>query len=124
MDVTLHEYHKKWGCPIIEIRQQAWHALYWKDAVITAGDFLVETVRDSGSRGLVNNTMDIQTRNGASILSGLTLRVVEIRGNCNDGIVASCAKIGLSSLLHFQQDHGRDFFRSLRRVRIINQYRV
>jgi hypothetical protein len=61
--------------------------------ITLAGDFLVETVGDSGSRGLVDNTKDVQTRNGASILSGLTLGVIEIRGNCDDGIVANCAKI-------------------------------
>ena len=38
----------------------------------------VETIGDSGSGGLVDDTKNIETSNGTSILGGKTLRVVEV----------------------------------------------
>lgn len=69
-----------------------------------AVSLLLETVGKSGSSGLVNNTEDVQTGNLTSVLGGLTLRVVEVSGNGNDGILNGFAEVGLSSLLHLVED--------------------
>jgi hypothetical protein len=37
-----------------------------------------ETVRDSGSSRLIDNTKDVETRNCTGILCGLTLQVVKV----------------------------------------------
>lgn len=47
---------------------------------------LVETVGNSGGCGLVDDTEDVETRDGSSILGGLTLGVVEISGDCKISI--------------------------------------
>ena len=61
--------------------------------IALAGDLLVKPVGNSSSGGLIDNMENVQTRNGTSILSGLTLRVVEVCGNSRNGIIASCAEI-------------------------------
>ena len=71
-------------------------------------DLLVETVGDSGSGGLVNDSENVEAGNETSILGGLTLAVVEVGGDSNDGVVDSLAKVGLSGLSHLGQDHGRN----------------
>ena len=70
-----------------------------------ADDLLVETVGNSGSSGLVDDTEHVHAGNGPSIFGGLTLRIVEVRRNSDDGIVDGGAEIGLSSLLHLQEHH-------------------
>jgi hypothetical protein len=65
---------------------------------------LLKTVGKSGSGGLVNNTENVQTGNLTSILGGLTLRVVEISGDSNDGVLDGLAEVGLGGLLHLVED--------------------
>ena len=48
-----------------------------KDIALVLG-FLVKAVRNSGSSGLVDDTEDLETSNGTSILGSKTLRVVEV----------------------------------------------
>lgn len=74
--------------------------------------FLVETVSNSSRSGLVNDTEDIEAGNKTSILGSLTLGVVEVGGDGDDGIVDSAAKIRLRSLSHLGEDHGGDLLRS------------
>ena len=71
---------------------------------------LVETVGDSGSRGLINNAEHFEASNGASIFGGLSLSIVEVSGHSNNGVFHFLTKVVLSSLLHLRQNHGRDFF--------------
>ena len=73
--------------------------------VTFADDLLVETVGNSGSSGLVDNTEYVHAGNGPSIFGGLTLRVVEVGRNGYDGIVDGGTEIRLSSLLHLQKHH-------------------
>ncbi len=62
-------------------------------------DLLVETVGDSGRSGLVDDTEDVQAGDETSILGSLTLRVVEVGGDSDDGIVDS-ARRGSSQQSH------------------------
>ena len=78
-----------------------------EDITLTNG-LLVETVSDSSSSGLVDDTEDVKTRDGTSVLGGLTLRIVEVGGDSDDGVVDLLAKVGLSGLLHLAEDHTTD----------------
>ena len=44
--------------------------------VALGADLLVKTVGDGGSSRLVDDTKDVQTRDGTGILGGLTLKVI------------------------------------------------
>src|SRR4051812_19394049 len=55
-----------------------------------------ETVGDSGGGGLVDDTENVQASNGTGVLGGLTLVVVEVGGNSDDGLLDLLAELGLS----------------------------
>ena len=71
---------------------------------------LVETVGDGGSCGLVDDTEDLETGNGTGVHGGVTLSIVEVGGNGNDGVGNLLSKVSLGNLLHLDQDHGGYFF--------------
>ena len=70
---------------------------------------LVETVGNGGGGGLVDDTLDVEASDGTGVLGGLTLRVIEVSGDSDDGVVDSLAEIGFSDLLHLGKHHRRDF---------------
>jgi len=76
--------------------------------VALALSLLVETVGNGGGGGLVNDTLDVEASDGTGILGGLTLRVVEVSWDGDDGVVDSLAEVSLSDLLHLGEDHGGD----------------
>src|SRR5271154_5997583 len=78
--------------------------------VLFALCFLVETVGDGGSGRFVDDTKDIKPCNQTGVLGGLSLRVVEISGDCDDGVFGRSTKVCFSGLAHLCEDHGRDFF--------------
>ena len=53
-------------------------------------------------------TKNIETSNGTSILGGVTLSIVEVSGDGNDSLGDGLSELGLSDLLHLDEDHGRD----------------
>jgi hypothetical protein len=61
-----------------------------------------ETVGDSGSGRLVDDTEDVKTSNGTGILGGLTLVVVEVGGDSDDGLLDLLAELDLSDFLHLR----------------------
>ena len=62
-----------------------------------AADLLVETIGDGAAGSLmIHRTFVPET--------------VPVCGDSNNCIVARCAEVRLCGLLHFQEDHGRDFF--------------
>src|SRR6267154_6360810 len=55
--------------------------------VALADHLLFETVHDSSSCGLVDNTKDVHAREGTSGLGSLSLRVIEVCGDGDNSIV-------------------------------------
>ena len=43
------------------------------------------------------------------------LRIVEVGGDSDDGVVDGATKVRFGGLLHFVQDHGGNFLRGLKR---------
>ena len=85
-----------------------------EDITLTDG-LLIETVGDSSSSRLVDDTEDVETGDGTSVLGGLTLRIVEVGRDSDDSVVDGATKVRLGGLLHFVQDHGGNFLRGLKR---------
>eukprot|EP00759_Apiculatamorpha_spiralis_P028523 PhF_6_TR31118/c0_g1_i1/m.45546 len=71
---------------------------------------LVETVGDGGCRGFVDDAQDFQASNRSGILGGLTLRVVEVRGHGDDGLLHLLAQVRFRDFLHLRQHHGANLF--------------
>ena len=63
-------------------------------------DLLVETVGDGGSSGLVNDTEDVKAGNETGVLGSLTLRVVEVGRDRDNGVVDGTTEVGLGGLPH------------------------
>jgi len=74
--------------------------------VLLALALLVETVGNGGSGGLVDDTADVETSDGTSVLGGLSLGVIEVSGDSDDSTGDSLAEVSLSDLLHLGEDHG------------------
>ena len=71
---------------------------------------LVEAIGNGSSRGLVDDAHDVEAGNGAGILGGLTLGVVEVGGDGDDRVLDGLAEEGLGSFLHLGEHHGGDLF--------------
>ena len=80
--------------------------------VALALNLLVETVSNGSSSGLVDDTEDVKAGNETGILGGLTLGVVEVGGNSDDGVVDGATKVGLGGLTHLGENHGGNLLRS------------
>jgi hypothetical protein len=69
---------------------------------------LVETVGKGGGGRLVDDTQDVQSSNHTGVLGGLTLGVVEVGGDGDDGVLDILAHVGLGRLLHLSEDKATD----------------
>ena len=74
--------------------------------VTFAGVLLVETVRNSGSGGLVDDSENLHAGDGTGILGGLSLGIVEVSGHSDNGVVDLSTEVSLSGLLHLSEDEG------------------
>jgi hypothetical protein len=74
------------------------------DLAILAG--LVEAVGQRRRGGLVDDALDLETRDAAGVLGRLALRVVEIRGHGDDGFGHRLTEVILGGLLHLHE-HAR-----------------
>src|SRR5690606_37989543 len=68
---------------------------------------LVQAECQRGSGGLVDDALDIQTRDAAGVLGRLTLAVVEVGRYRDDGFGDFFAQVVLGGFLHFAQHVGR-----------------
>src|SRR5258705_485743 len=59
-----------------------------------------QTISNGSSSGLVDDTENVQSGDGTSIFSGLTLVVIEVCRYGNDSLLNSLGQLGLSNLLH------------------------
>jgi len=69
-------------------------------------DLFVETVGNSGSGGLVNDSLDVESSNDTGILSGLSLGIVEVSGDSDDSVFAVLTEVLVGDVLHLDEDHG------------------
>mmetsp|Transcript_3538 Transcript_3538/g.3327 ORF Transcript_3538/g.3327 Transcript_3538/m.3327 type:complete len:252 (-) Transcript_3538:2-757(-) len=67
---------------------------------------LVHTVGNGGSSRLVDNTLNLHSRNGSGILGGLTLGIIEIGRYGNNGVSNIFSKEDLGGTLHLLKNHG------------------
>lgn len=72
---------------------------------------LVQSVSDGGRGGLVDYAEYVQTSDDAGIFGCLSLVIVEVGWDRNDGVDDLLAKITLGDIPHLSQNHGGDFFR-------------
>lgn len=79
-----------------------------EDVTLLVGLAGTETVGDGSSSGLVDDTENVETSDGTSVLSGLPLVVVEVGGDGDDGLLNLLGELGLGNLLHLDEDHGGD----------------
>ncbi len=68
-------------------------------------ELLVETVSNGGCGGLVDNALNVETRDCAGVFGGLTLGVVEVSGNSDDGVLDRFAQVCFSDLFHLEEHH-------------------
>ena len=72
---------------------------------------LVQTIGERGGRGLVDDALNVEAGDAAGVLGGLTLGVIEVRGDGDDGLGDGLAKILLGVGLHLGEGHGADLLR-------------
>ena len=76
----------------------------------------VETVSYSGGGWFVHDPNDVQAGNGAGIFGSLSLIIVEIRWDGDDGVDYFLSKIALCDFLHLSEYHGGYFLGGERSV--------
>ncbi|PON89344.1 Glutamate dehydrogenase, NAD-specific [Trema orientale] len=65
-----------------------------------AGGLFVKTVSNGRSSGLVDDSHDVKPSNGASVLGGLTLRIVEIGRNSDHCVLYGLTQKSFRDFLH------------------------
>jgi hypothetical protein len=70
---------------------------------------LVQTIRESGGRGLVDHTEDIETGDGTGVLGGSSLSVIEVGWDSHNSVDNLLSKVRFGDFLHLGQNHGADF---------------
>jgi len=66
----------------------------------------IETVGNSGSGWLVNDSKNVKSRDGSGILGGLSLGVIEISWDSDDCRFDGLSEVSFSDFLHLGEDHG------------------
>jgi len=68
----------------------------------------IETVSNSSSGWLVNDSKNVKSRDGSGILGGLSLGIVEISWDSDDSRFDWLSEVSFSDFLHLGEDHGGD----------------
>jgi len=71
-----------------------------QDIPLLVGLARAETIGNSSGSRLIDDTENVQPRNGSSILGRLPLVVVEVGWNSDDGLLDLLAELDLSDFLH------------------------
>jgi len=71
-----------------------------QNIALTLGVF-VKTIGNCGGRRLVDNSFNIELSDSSSILSSLSLRVIEVSRYGDNSIFDSLAEISFSNIFHF-----------------------
>ena len=71
----------------------------------------MQSISERGSRGLVDQAQNFQSRYFSGILGGLTLRIVEIRRNGDDCAVHGFPKKRFSPIFQFAQNERGNLWR-------------
>jgi len=82
--------------------------------IVNSNDLTVSLVlseSEGSGGGLVDDTLNIEVSDLTSILGGLSLGIVEVSGDSDDGLLDSGADVRLSGLLHLGEDEGSDLRR-------------
>ena len=66
----------------------------------------IKTVGNGSSGWLIDDSKDIESRDRSSILGGLSLSIVEISWDSDDGRCHSLSEVGFGDFLHLNEDHG------------------
>ena len=74
---------------------------------------LIEAVGERGCRRLVDDAQHLEAGDAAGVLGRLTLGVVEVGGDGDDGLRDLLAELGFGGFLHLLQDEGRDLLRGI-----------
>lgn len=61
--------------------------------------FLVQSISNCSSSGLIDDSHHIETSNGSGILCGLTLSIVEVSRYCDNSVCNLLAKVSFSNFL-------------------------
>jgi hypothetical protein len=78
---------------------------------------LVESVGDGGGGRFVDDAEDVEACDGTGVLGSLTLSVVEVGGDGDDGVSDFFAEVGFGGLLHLCEDHSGDLSQASANVR-------
>ncbi len=74
---------------------------------------LVQAIGQGSGRRLVDDTLDIQSRDAAGLLGGLTLGVGEVGRDGDDRFGHVLTEVLLGRLLHLLENHGGDLLRRI-----------
>mmetsp|Transcript_8364 Transcript_8364/g.15160 ORF Transcript_8364/g.15160 Transcript_8364/m.15160 type:complete len:126 (-) Transcript_8364:94-471(-) len=78
----------------------------------------IKSISNGSSSRLINDTIYLKPSNFTCILGCLSLCIIEIGRNCNDGMLDLLSKIAFRSLFHFAQNHPTNLFGSKDSLRL------
>ena len=76
-----------------------------EDVLFLSG-LLVKTVGNGSGGWLVDDSKNVNTRDGSGILGGLSLGIVEISWDSDDSVLNFLTEISFGDFLHLDEDHG------------------
>ena len=78
--------------------------------VLFCGLLSIETISNSSGSWLIDNSENVDSSNGTSILSSLSLGVTEISWDSDDGRFNGFSQVSFSNFFHLSKNHWWDLF--------------